>query len=123
MNVKPNITMDWELVTITDIAITRKIMVKTLKVVWRIKNSLFDELVGPKKDSSFCIKELFTIIWEAMWKKKGLFLQTEENFQNKGNETGGKNQNFVNNFVREIYIYIYIERERERERERVLVIE
>ena len=48
-------------------------------------------------------------------------MQTEENFQNKGNETGEKNQNFVNNFVREIYIYIY--RERERERERVLVIE
>ena len=42
-------------------------------------------------------------------------MQTEENFQNKGNETGGKNQNFVNNFVREIYIYIYRERERERE--------
>ena len=40
-------------------------------------------------------------------------MQTEENFQNKGNETGEKNQNFVNNFVREIYIYI--ERERERE--------
>ena len=74
MNGKPNITMDWELVAITDIAITRKIMVKTLKVVWRIKNSLFDELVRPKKDSSFCIKELFPIIWEAMWKeKRGLF--------------------------------------------------
>jgi len=115
LNGKPNITMDWEQVTITDIAITRKIMVKTLKVVWRIKNSLFDELVRPKKDSSFCIKELFPIIWEAMWKEKRVFLQTEENFQNKGNETGKKNQNFVNNFVR--YIYIYIERERERERE------
>lgn len=82
--------MDWELVTITDIAITMKIMFKTLKVVWRIKNSLFDELVRPKKDSSFCIKELFPIIWEAMWKKKGVFLQTEENLQNKGNETGRK---------------------------------
>ena len=45
-------------------------------------------------------------------------MQTEENFQNKGNETGEKNQNFVNNFVRERYIYIYIYRERERERER-----
>ena len=84
MNVKPNITMDWELVTITDIAITRKIMVKTLKVVWRIKNSLFDELVGPKKDSSFCIKELFTIIWEAMWKKKGALFANRRKLSKQG---------------------------------------
>ena len=99
-------------------------MVKTLKVVWRIKNSLFDELVGPKKDSSFCIKELFTIIWEAMWKKKGALFANRRKLSKQGQWNRGKKSKLCEQLCeRDIYIYIYIERERERERERVLVIE
>ena len=49
-------------------------------------------------------------------------MQTEENFQNKGNETGKKKSELGEQLC-ERYIYIYRERERERERERVLVIE
>ena len=76
-------------------------------------------LSGLKKIPVSALRNFSQLSGKPCGKKKGVFLQIEENFQNKGNETGKKNQNFVNNFVRDIYIY----REREREREKVLVIE